>query len=130
MRAVTILDSLEAAEKAATAGPWEIADRDTDGPWGAAGNIVLGPAFANPSLPGIAKPWVASTGMVAVKRTMADAALIALLRNHAADLLAVAKAAQEWQRIFDADRKTDVEWANGMQRLRHALVPLTTGGSE
>jgi predicted nucleic acid-binding protein len=46
-------------------------------------------------------------------------ALAALAR-----LEAVVEAAREWVRIYDADRKTAIEWSNGMQRLRHRLADL------
>lgn len=90
MEDVSILDSLEAAEKAARGGP--------------------GPE---------------------------NTALIALLRYHAADLIAVARAAQEFHETFwnpwrsaRSDAMTADKVADAYGEMRRALAPLTTEGSE
>ena len=76
----TVLDVLAAAEERATPGPWAFSDssdrRGRKGEFRAPnphnGFMLVG-------------PWIDD----------ADPALIALLRNHAADLIAVARAAQD-----------------------------------
>lgn len=104
----SILDTLEAAEKAATAGPWEY--HAGVPPWVREGTGVTGSVYAHEGeMPVVWKP-----------RTQ-DAALIALLRNHAADLIAVARAAQEYQR---AGSPRTTFGATPLEKMRSALVPL------
>jgi hypothetical protein len=68
-----------------------------------------------------------------------DAALIALLRNHAADLIAVARAAQAYIRpdvwieghpLHGASIFPDLNSSTTSEALRDALAPLIAEGSE
>jgi len=132
---VTILDSLEAAEAKATPTGWYVdaTDNSLD---------VVAPKHA------VATIWIHLAGPMTMgddaipsvkESALADAALIALLRNHAADLIAVARAAQAYIRpdvwieghpLHGASIFPDLNSSTTSEALRDALAPLIAEGSE
>jgi hypothetical protein len=104
---VNVLDALEAAERSATPGPWAWPhDNTLAGDYGRGYDSEWAVVAA-----------IHDAGPVSAE----DAALIALLRNHAADLIAVARAAHV---AYDGFGEDDHRFYGSQERLAAALVPL------
>jgi hypothetical protein len=104
---VNRLDELAAALEGATEGPWH------SGGW----NVYVGERLTESHRP-VAQTWGDSEH---------DATFIALLRNHAADLIAVARAAERALLLTYDPSKTDAqndEFQRRAKALNDALRPL------
>ena len=107
----TILDLLAQAEERATPGPWLVSDLEQDK------GVTYQHVYT--SIEDVEMLW----------QIPSDAALIALLRNHATDLIAVARAAGRIKSVsVDGDHALAGERL--FENLYSALVPLLADAPE